>query len=86
VDKQQMQLVTYAAFKSYLEAYPRKLERDVFGAYEPPLVTYNDFTLGNWPASVVASCSIDDLRSPPEGAVFRIAAAPDELGSAQSSG
>jgi hypothetical protein len=80
VDKQQMQLVTYAAFKTFVEAYPRKLERDVFGAYEPPLVTYNDFTLGNWPESVVASCSLDDLRSPPEGAVFRIAAALDELG------
>ena len=41
----------------FVKAYPRKLERDVFGAYEPPLVTFNDFTLGGWPDSVVASFS-----------------------------
>ena len=28
--------------------------RDVFGASEPPLITYNDFSLGVWPDSVVA--------------------------------
>jgi hypothetical protein len=42
-------------FESFLKNYPRYLERDVTGIFEPPLVTYNDFTLGVWPESVVAS-------------------------------
>jgi hypothetical protein len=51
---------TAEEFDSFLKAYPRPLERDVAGMYEPPLVTYNDFTLGNWPESVVASHSFSD--------------------------
>ena len=43
-------------FIKFLENYPRKLVRDVFGAFEPPLISYNDFELANrWPYSVVAS-------------------------------
>ena len=44
-------------FKKFLDSYPRKLERNIFGACEPPLVTYNDFERAPyWPDSVVASC------------------------------
>jgi hypothetical protein len=46
---------TQQELENFVAAYPRKLERDVFGACEPPLVTYNDWTLGAWPESVVAS-------------------------------
>ena len=39
----------------YVENYPGELVRDVYAVYEPPLITYNDFRLGNWPESVVVS-------------------------------
>ena len=43
-------------FIKFLDDYPRKLERDVWAACEPPLVTYNDFELAErWPYSVVAT-------------------------------
>jgi len=42
-------------FKDFVDNYPRKLDRDVYAVYEPPLLTYNDFELANrWPYSVVA--------------------------------
>ena len=42
-------------FKNFIKNYPRKLERDVYAVYDPPLITYNDFELANrWPHSVVA--------------------------------
>ena len=59
--------VTRKEFEKFLKEYPRKLERDVFGAFEPPLVTYNDFELANrWPFSTVASTFLytDDQNDP----------------------
>jgi hypothetical protein len=50
-------LVTEEEMLAHVKSWPRELERDVYGAYDPPLVTYNDFTLGKWPTSVVASYS-----------------------------
>lgn len=48
--------VNEAELQTFIAAYPRKLERDVFGACEPPLVTWNDFERApKWPDSVVAS-------------------------------
>jgi hypothetical protein len=47
--------VTKEEFEVFVKAYPRPLEFDVAAMFEPPLCTYNDFTLGDWPASVVAS-------------------------------
>ena len=41
-------------YLKFIGEYPRRLERDVCGISEPPLVTYNDFTRGKWPESVVA--------------------------------
>jgi len=39
----------------FVKNYPRPLERDAFFAYEPPLITWNDFSDGKvWPESVVA--------------------------------
>jgi hypothetical protein len=46
--------VNQQQFEEFIKTYPCRLERDVYGAFEPPLVTYNDFTEGNWPESVVA--------------------------------
>lgn len=50
-----MRVASREEYERFIRDYPRKLERDVFGAYEPPLITWNDFALGkSWPASVVA--------------------------------
>jgi hypothetical protein len=47
--------VSKAEFDAFIAAYPRKLVRDVAAMYEPPLLTFNDFTLApKWPQSVVA--------------------------------
>jgi hypothetical protein len=52
--------VTKEEFDSHIRAWPRTLEFNIYGAHEPPLATFNDFTLGNWPESVVASYNKDD--------------------------
>jgi hypothetical protein len=43
-------------FVAWNKNYPKgRVERDVNGVYEPPLVTWNDFTLApTWPDSTVA--------------------------------
>ena len=47
--------VTKQEFIDFINHYPRRLVRNVFGASEPPLVSYNDFELSNrWPHSIVA--------------------------------
>lgn len=47
-------------FEAWLKAYPRPLDRDVFRAAEPPLVTWNDFARAPyWPDSIVAKTSAD---------------------------
>lgn len=50
-------------FIQFIKNYPRPLERDVNQICEPPVVTYNDFTLGNWPESVVAGHSFAGRES-----------------------
>lgn len=46
--------VTKEEFEKFIKEYPRELKVDVCGIYEPPLISYNDFTLGRWAKSVVA--------------------------------
>ena len=54
--------VSREEFKAFIEAYPNPLERDVFGACEPPMVTWNDFKRAPyWPDSIVARASGDNL-------------------------
>lgn len=52
--------VSKSEFEEFLSAYPRPLVRDVFGACDPPAVSYNDFELGYWPRSIVASTHLYD--------------------------
>ncbi len=60
--------VTKDEFDAFAKAYPRPLERSVTAICEPPQLSYNDFTLGDWPKSVVASVSLEDWRPwEPEG-------------------
>lgn len=51
--------------RAFIKGYPRPLERDVARIYEPPFVSWNDFTLGDWPDSVVASCMPDEEPGKP---------------------
>ena len=42
-------------FIKFIKNYPRKLDCDVCGISDPPLITYNDSELANrWPYSIVA--------------------------------
>lgn len=74
-----MKSVSKDEFKEFIKNYPRHLERDVFGACDPPAVSYNDFALANrWPHSVVASTFLYDddpngyYYEPEEERVYRI--------------
>jgi hypothetical protein len=55
---------TKEEFDAFIKAYPRPLVFDVTGICEPPYASYNDFTLGNWPESVVAGYSHFDDNEP----------------------
>lgn len=55
-----MKKVSKSEFYKFINGYQRKLERDVYGVCDPPVVTYNDFKLGNWPDSVVAKTWLYD--------------------------
>jgi hypothetical protein len=59
---------TKAEFDAFVAAYPRPLDRDVTGICEPPMVSYNDFTLGVWPESMVAAYHMGyRLKDAPSG-------------------
>jgi hypothetical protein len=51
---------TKEEFDAFVATYSRRLDRDVYCVCEPPLITYNDFSFGDWPDSVVASYSAGD--------------------------
>lgn len=56
-----MKSVSKDEFAEFIKNYPRHLVRDVFGAGDPPAVSYNDFALANrWPHSIVASTLLYD--------------------------
>ena len=53
--------VTKEQFEDFIKQYPRYLEEDCCGIYEPPLISYNDWELANrWPYSVVAHTFLYD--------------------------
>lgn len=53
--------VTKKRFTTFIRTYPSTLNKDVAGFFDPPLITYNDFSLGDWPDSIVAKHSFSDL-------------------------
>lgn len=77
--------VTEQEFYEFIRNYPRPLERDVCGAFEPPLITYNDIALGRWPDGTVADTYRydDDLDgyyyTPHEERVYTIVVNHEEL-------
>lgn len=56
--KPQNKEVTKQEFIDFCNSYPRALARDVCGISDPPAVSYNDFEIGWWPLSVVASAHL----------------------------
>ena len=53
--EKQFKDVTKQEFDEFIASYPRHLERDVCGICEPPAVSYNDWEIGWWSRSIVAS-------------------------------
>lgn len=47
--------VTKQEFIDFIDSYLRSLTCDVCGICSPPVVSYNDFEIGWWPLSVIAS-------------------------------
>ena len=47
--------VTKQEFIDFCNSYPRDLVRHVCCISDPPAVSYNDFEIGWWPLSIVAS-------------------------------
>lgn len=64
--EKQFKDVTKQEFDEFIASYPRHLERDVCGIYEPPVVSYNDWEIGWWSRSIVASTMLysDDPKNP----------------------
>lgn len=59
-----MKSVSKDEFDEFIKAYPNKLHKQVHSIPEPPLISYYDFTLGNWPEGRVASCQVDYYNYP----------------------
>jgi len=54
--------VTKEEFDKFIKNYPNRLEKDISGIFEPPLLTYNDFSSGRiWPNSVVAYAHLNEM-------------------------
>ena len=70
--------VTKQEFDEFIASYPRHLERDVCGICEPPAVSYNDWEIGWWSRSIVASTMLysdnpkDSYYEPEDKRVYRI--------------
>lgn len=53
--------VSKEKFELFINSYPCKLSKDICHIVEPPIATFNDFTLGRWPDSIVAKICMDWL-------------------------
>lgn len=49
------EFVSEDEYYDFLESYPREIERNVSSVCDPPVISYNDFKLGNFPDSIIAS-------------------------------
>jgi hypothetical protein len=59
--------VTKEEFDKFVAAYPRPLVKDVCGIPQPPVLSYNDFSMGKWPESIVAQVQLFESGSKDEG-------------------
>lgn len=46
--------VSKEEFEEFISSYPNELTKNINGIFEPPLITYNDFSNGIFPDSAVA--------------------------------
>lgn len=53
-------VVSKEEFQNFVKNYPNVLDWNVTGICEPPLGSHNDFTLGNWPESMVTKVILMD--------------------------
>lgn len=76
--EKQFKDVTKQEFDEFIASYPRHLERDVCGIYEPPIVSYNDLEIGWWSRSVIANTMLysdnpkNSYYEPEDKRVYRI--------------
>ena len=76
--EKQFKDVTKQEFDEFIASYPRHLERDVCCICDPPVVSYNDWEIGLWSRSIVASTMLysDDPKNwyyePEDKRVYRI--------------
>jgi hypothetical protein len=54
-----------AELQAFVAAYPRALVVDVYRVPEPPVVTWNDFSLGVWPQSIVCGKVLESYLGDP---------------------
>jgi len=53
--------VTKDEFEKFISEYPNALRKHTVAFYDPPLVTWNDFSLGEYPEkSVVAYAKLNE--------------------------
>lgn len=76
--KKQFKNVTKQEFDEFIASYPHHLERDVCGMCEFPTVSYNDWEIGWWSRSIVASTMLysdnpkDRYYEPEDKRVYQI--------------
>ena len=57
--------VTQDEFWEFVKSYPRKLVSGVHRIVDPPLKTYEDYTLGVWSESIVAKIVLNEFYDKP---------------------
>lgn len=62
--------VSKEEFENFLKNYHGKLACDTCGISEPPVTTYNDFSRGDYPNSVVARYFKNDMNPERYGTEF----------------
>lgn len=63
--------VTKQEFERFISEYKGKLDVDVVMFAEPPVKTYNDFSIGDWPESIVASVVLNEsYKKEEDGGVY----------------
>lgn len=54
-----MKKVTKEEHEQFVVGYPNQLHKGVSTIYDPPVLEWNDFSLGDWPKSIVAAETLE---------------------------
>lgn len=60
--KKEYKEVNQEEFFKFIKEYPRKIDFNVTGICEPPQASYNDFSLGKYPESIIAYYFVDGIN------------------------